>query len=111
MLLGVVGSSGQMEDHRVATLELREFPKDPSLVRELVVRKGGSNNDVFAQAITLFDPLTRRRTWPMPPDTALILQTWVQPGTSDSTRSETRVEDQLAAPDSLPSRTQRPPVE
>jgi hypothetical protein len=49
MLLGIVRPSGQMEDHRVAALELREFPKDPSLVLELVVGKGGSYNDVFSQ--------------------------------------------------------------
>src|ERR1700683_4435734 len=37
-----------MEDHRIAALELRESPKDPSLVLEPVVRKRGSYNDVFS---------------------------------------------------------------
>ena len=60
MLFGVIRSSGQMEDHRVATLELREFLKRPSLVLELVVRKGGSDFDVFSHALPFFDPLPRR---------------------------------------------------
>ena len=53
MLLGVVRSSGQVEDHRVTTLELRESPEGPALVLELVVRKGGSNNDAFPQLLPL----------------------------------------------------------
>jgi hypothetical protein len=44
-----------MENHGVAALELREFPKDTCLVLELVVRKGGPDNDVFSQPIALFD--------------------------------------------------------
>ena len=53
MLLRVVGPSGQVEDHRVPTLELRELPQDPSLVLQLVVRKRRADDDVFAHASAL----------------------------------------------------------
>ena len=48
MLFRVIRPSGQMEDHRVATLELRQLSQRSSLVLELVVRKGGSDFDVFS---------------------------------------------------------------
>jgi hypothetical protein len=54
MFLGIVRSSRQMEDHGVTTLELRELSKVPCVVLELVVRKGGTDNDVFSQSIALF---------------------------------------------------------
>lgn len=59
MLLGVIPSSGQMEDHRVATLQLRESPKDATLVLELVIRKCGPNNDVFTHPVPSLRPLRR----------------------------------------------------
>jgi hypothetical protein len=100
MLLGIVRPSGEMDDHRVAVLELRESSKDPSLVLELVVRKGCPNNDVFSQPIALFGPLAPRRARPIPPDTG---ETWVQPHGSTQRRHSSNYD--------FPNTLERHPVE
>ena len=55
MLFGIEAATGQMEHHRVASLELRQGPPPAGLIGELVVGKRLAFTDVAAHALPQID--------------------------------------------------------